>query len=194
MQTPEANPDGASALPSWSKLETIQHADCRIFRVNRKRCRHPVRAREREFFEIECGDWVNVLAVTPDRGLLLVNQWRAGVERLSWELPGGALDKGEDPVAGGLRELLEETGFTGDRARVIGWSHPNPAIQSNRCHYVLVENARLTHPTNWDHDEELELAVRPVDWVVEAAHRGLLTHALTLNALFFLQRELAAQS
>lgn len=184
------DPQRPSNLPLWQTLRVDERLDCRIFRILSKRCRHPVRKHERDFVEIDCPEWVNVLAITPARELVLVNQYRAGVEAHSWELPGGVVDRGEDPLSGGLRELAEETGYAGPHARIIGWSHPNPAIQSNRCHFVLVEQAVPSRPISWDPDEELELALKPVDWVFEAARSGQLTHALTLNALFFLQREL----
>lgn len=42
---------------------------------------------------------------------MLVNQFRYGTNDFSWEIPGGVIERGEDPVAAGMRELLEETGY-----------------------------------------------------------------------------------
>jgi hypothetical protein len=61
--------------------------------------------------------------------------------------------------------------------------HPNPAIQNNRCHLVLVENARLESELAWDPDEELEVTLKPVDEVYALAYSGGITHALVLDAL-----------
>ena len=41
-----------------------------------------------------------------------------------------------------MRELREESGYVGRTARLLGSIHPNPAMQSNRCHLVLVEEAQ----------------------------------------------------
>jgi 8-oxo-dGTP pyrophosphatase MutT (NUDIX family) len=188
------DPTSPSELPRWQSIRRDPHADCRVFQVFKKRCRHSIRETERDFFEIASPDWVNVLALTPERNLVLVNQFRIGVEEFSWELPGGVVDRGEDPLAGGLRELAEETGFAGEAARIIGWTHPNPAIQNNRCHFVLVENCRLSKELDWDSDEEIECTLKPLTWALEAARSGKLSHALTLNALFFLQAELERAS
>ena len=38
----------------------------------------------------------------------------------SWTLPGGGLDFGEDPEAGALRELGEETGLEGEVRGLLG--------------------------------------------------------------------------
>lgn len=191
MSHHRGQPGQPSSLPLWKTLSTEVHARCRIFDIHRKHCEHPVRLTKRDFFEIAAPDWVNVLALTPARELVIVNQYRAGTEAHSWELPGGVIDAGEEPLVAGLRELAEETGFVGERGRVIGWTHPNPAIQNNRCHFVLVEDVRPTAELDWDPDEEIEFALRPVEWVLDAARRGLMTHSLTLNALFLLERELA---
>jgi 8-oxo-dGTP pyrophosphatase MutT (NUDIX family) len=177
----------SSAPARWEKLGHTSLAQTRIFELQSARFRHPVRGTERDFVTIASPDWVNVLALTPDHQLVLVRQFRFGTEEFSLELPGGIIDLGEEPVAAGLRELREETGFAGADARVIGRVHPNPAIQRNRCHFVLLERARPATPTDWDPDEEIEVLTRPVEEVFALAHSGGITHALVLNALLFFE-------
>jgi ADP-ribose pyrophosphatase len=177
MHSPETEP------ARWEKLGEETIAATPIFDLLRVRYRHPRRSRERDFVVLDAPDWVNVLALTPDRRLVLVNQFRFGTNDFSLEIPGGVLERGEDPVAGGLRELREETGYSGKNARVISRVHPNPAIQNNTCHIVLVGNATLAAATQWDHDEEIAVSVLPVDEVYALAHAGRITHALVLDAL-----------
>jgi 8-oxo-dGTP pyrophosphatase MutT (NUDIX family) len=132
-------------------------------------------------------DWVNVLAHTCDDRLVLVNQFRYGIDATSWDIPGGVIEAGEDPVAAGVRELEEETGYTGTGARLLASVHPNPAFMANRCHLVLVEGCRLTSPVAWDSDEEIEVAAMPVAEVFALARGGGITHSLVLDALFFFE-------
>ena len=167
----------------WQRLRTEPHATTRIFDVTRAIYRHPHRDREQNFFVINAPDWVNVVALTPEHHLVLVRQFRYGIDDFSVEIPGGVIEAGEDVIAAGLRELQEETGFAGTSARLLGSVHPNPAIQSNRCHLVLVENARPAAKLDWDPDEELEILTRPVDEVYALAYQGGITHALVLDAL-----------
>jgi 8-oxo-dGTP pyrophosphatase MutT (NUDIX family) len=167
----------------WPRLREMPHAVTRIFEVVRAVYRHPHRGDERDFFVIHAPDWVNVVALTPSGHLVLVRQFRYGIDDFSLEIPGGMIDAGEDPVAAGLRELREETGYAGTRARLLGSIHPNPAMQSNRCHLVLVEDARPADDTEWDPDEEFEILTRPVDEVYALAAAGGITHALVLDAL-----------
>ena len=172
-----------STPPPWAKGRSRRLLHTRVFDVRQTQFRHPARALARDFVVIDAPDWVNVVALTPRHELVLVRQFRYGTAALSLEIPGGVIERGEDPVRAGLRELREETGYTGRRARVLGHVHPNPALQSNRCHLVLVRDALSNAPVQWDRDEELEILTKPVDEVYALAQRGRLTHALMLDAL-----------
>jgi len=58
---------------------------------------------------------VAIIAITPENKMILVKQYRKAIEATSYEIPAGKLEVGEntDPQAAALRELEEETGYTG---------------------------------------------------------------------------------
>lgn len=172
-----------SAPADWQPgdARTLLHTP--IFEVKGIQYRHPQRARSNEFVVIDSADWVVVVAVTSDAQIVLVRQFRFGTASTSLELPGGIIDEGESPIEAAVRELEEETGFGGGRARLLGWTHPNPAIQRNRNHIVLVEGVTPTGTLGWDEHEELETLLWPVDEALRAAVDGRITHALMINAL-----------
>jgi len=171
----------------WKKLGESSVATTRVFELRSVRYQHPGRDMDRDFAVIVAPDWVNVIAVTPDSHLVLVRQFRFGIEAFSLEIPGGMIDSGEDPVAAGVRELREETGFVGTQARLLGTVHPNPAILQNRCHLVLVEGAVQSAPMAWDPDEEISVSTAPVEEVFKWGRTGKITHSLVLNALWFFE-------
>lgn len=171
----------------WVELGRETRLTTRIFHVDAVRYRHPAREREREFVVIQPPDWVNVVALTPDHRLVMVRQFRYGIDTFSLEIPGGVIEPGEDPLVAGVRELAEETGFAGDRVTRLGSVHPNPAIQSNRAHFLLVEGAVKTHDLAWDPDEEMQVTLEPAESVFERARSGGITHALVLNALMLFE-------
>ena len=115
---------------------------------------------------------------------MLVRQFRVGSASVCVEIPGGMVDPGEDPATAAARELAEETGYASSAWSLLGTSRPNPAIQNNRCHLVLVEEAVRSAEQDWDTDEEIAVSTAPVAEVLAAARGGRITHALVLNALF----------
>ncbi|MEO7598700.1 MAG: NUDIX hydrolase [Opitutus sp.] len=177
-------PPNASA---WLACDHKTLLHTRVFDVRSTRFEHPVRKVQRDFVVIDPPDWVNVIAVTADQQMVLVRQFRYGISGFSWEIPGGVIEKNEAPAAGGMRELREETGYVGSTAQVLGSVHPNPAIQSNRCHFLFVEDATLTSGVAWDHDEEIDVCLVHVEDVFTMARSGLITHSLVLNALFLFE-------
>lgn len=173
-------------------MSSARIADCKVFDVVKHRFQHPADGREGDFFLIDCADWVLVLPMTSAGKLVLVNQYRFGVDKLSWEPPGGVVDPGEehDIVAAGLREMREETGYRERVARYLGWVHPNPAIISNRAHFVLAEDCASVGEQQLDANEEIQVAEYTLDDAFAMAARGDIHHCVAHAALFALCRAL----
>jgi len=180
-------PSSENTPSRWERLSSRSLAKTRIFDLDEVKFRHPVRETERDFVVLNPPDWVNVIALTPDYQIVLVKQFRYGLNDFTLEIPGGMIDQDENYLAAGLRELREETGFEGSNAQLLGSVDPNPAIQSNRSHLVLVTGAKCTAEIAWDPDEEIEVSLLPVDQVLKLARNSGITHSLVLNALFMFE-------
>ena len=101
---------------------------------------------------IEQDDCVFVLAFTEAGTALVFEQFRVGPRRVLPELPGGLVDPGEEPVAAGLRELREETGFAG-AAHWYAGSEWVAASSTRRKHAVIVGGCRRVAEPEWGADE-----------------------------------------
>lgn len=77
-----------------------------------------------------------VIALTPDNKVVTTFEFRAGPEYWMYELPGGELNQGEDPEAGALRELREETGYRPGKVEFLGTTYGD-AYTNFRRHYYL---------------------------------------------------------
>ena len=171
-------------LPSkWDLEDDNLHADCRIFEVHKRRYRRKSDGVTGDFFVLDTNDWVNVLAVTPARELVLVRQFRYGTQEFSLEPPGGVIELGEDPIKAGLRELEEETGYVGSDAELIGTARPNAAILSNRCFFVFVKDVKKTSGLAFDEHEELITELYPINDLRTLVTNNEITHSIGLNAI-----------
>jgi len=113
-------------------IEDSLLGDYRVFTLHRQILQHPSNDSTHPFFVVKTTDWVNVLAITSDRKVLLVRQPRAGTASVTVEIPGGMVDPNEAPITAAARELREETGYVSDPLVPLGVVEPNPALFSNR--------------------------------------------------------------
>src|SRR5262245_31213709 len=98
-------------IKPWQTTGSSPLGDFRIFKLRSERKISPRNGTEHEFFVIDCVNWVNVIAVTPEDQLVMVEQFRHGTDSVELEIPGGMMDSDEvSPLATGVRELREETG------------------------------------------------------------------------------------
>ena len=88
------------------------------------------------------------------------------------------------PEATGLRELREETGYQGEKPQLIGQVFPNPAIMSNVCFTVKIENCRCTHPVAFDHGEDLITRTVPIGELPQLVATGKIRHSLVVVAIY----------
>ena len=138
-----------------------------------------------KFVYFDVPAWVNVIALTKDRKVILVEQYRHGNREICLEIPGGMVDEGEDPLAAGLRELKEEAGGIGEQAELIGVVDPNPAIQNNSCWTVLIHNVELFEQ-ELDPMEEIAIHLVDLEEIPDMIRSGKIRHSLVVAAFHHL--------
>jgi 8-oxo-dGTP pyrophosphatase MutT (NUDIX family) len=172
-------------IKPWPLLGSRPLGDFRIFQLRSDRKLSPRTGSAHDFFVIECVDWVNVVAVTPDDQLVMVEQFRHGSNTVELEVPGGMIDPGDgSPILAGTRELREETGFEGESVDLIGRVFPNPAIMSNTCFTLLVRDCVRKFETVFDHGEDISTRLVPVREVPDLIASGRIRHSLVVVALY----------
>ncbi len=141
------------------------------------------RAGERTFLRLELPDWVNVVAVDEDGRIVIILQYRWGIDANTFEVPGGVIDPGETPEAAARRELREETGFEAKDWQSLGSAYPNPALQDNVVHFFLARGARRVGEPSFDEGEDIIVELWSPQTVRDRLSGGLIRHALVALAL-----------
>lgn len=173
-------------IKPWPTVESRPIGDYHIFKLRGERKISPRTGAEHEFLVLDSRDWVNVIALTEGGRIVMIEQYRHGSNTVELEIPGGVMDAHEtSPEVTAVRELREETGFEGENARILGRVFANPAIMSNTCHTVLIENCRRVHPVQFDQGEDLVTHLLPLADVPALVAAGRIKHSLVVVALYY---------
>ena len=167
----------------WIKVGSETGPQLPLFQVRFDTLRHPESSAEFQRLVLEAPDWVNVVAVTTKKQLVMVEQYRFGVEDLTIEPVAGIVDPGEGSLDAAKRELREETGFGKGEWRYLGSVQANPAYHNNICHHWLAEDVELLGAPSPDAGEAIRVHLMTLDSVKHAASDGQLKHPLGLSAL-----------
>ena len=167
----------------WEVIQSEQGPDLVLFQTRYDWVRNPRNAKLMKAIILETRDWVNIVAVTPEKKVLAVKQFRFGVAKTTVEIPAGIIEKGESPEQAAIRELKEETGYTTNHWQYLGWFEANPAFLNNVCHVWLALDVVKTQSTQLDDGEEISISELSMEEVRREIEQGRMRNSLTLLAL-----------
>jgi len=130
---------------------------------------------------------VAILAVTTDKKVILIRQFRRAVNRITIEIPAGKLEKNEDPLDCAFRELKEETGYIATSMKKISQIYTSPGFANEIIHIYKAEGLQkgVSNPDDDEFVEMIELSLAEID---ELIIRGEIMDSKTLIALYYLKK------
>lgn len=169
--------------PDWQIIKDTKVFETPIFNLHEREVKPAGKNRPSDFYVLDAPEWINIIALTPDREIVLVEQYRHGIDEVTLEIPGGMVDHGEKPIEAAKRELAEETGFTSDSWELIGKSSSNPAFLTNFTHLYLVENCTKTEDQHTEGTEDIDVHITELKRFLELIRKGTVHHAIVLSAV-----------
>ena len=170
----------------WKRERSEQVADCRVFKVRRDFSADPRDGKRHDFYVIEAPDWINIIPLTKDNEVVLIEQYRHGTEAVSLEIPGGMVDPGEEPRDTAARELFEETGYEAAEVVLLGKTRPNPAIQDNWIHTFLARGVEYRQEPLNQGTERTRVRLVPLESVPALIASGEIDHSLVVVGFHWL--------
>jgi ADP-ribose pyrophosphatase len=168
---------------AWKRIKSETGPDLQLFKSRFDWMKNPRNARELKRLVLESRDWINVVAITSEKKIVIVHQYRFGIGDIALEIPGGVIDPGEDPQKAAIRELKEETGYISEKWKLLGVVAPNPAFLNNRCYHWLAEDARKVAEPSLDEGEDILVELLTFEEIRTLIRQGNFIHSLALSAL-----------
>lgn len=129
---------------------------------------------------------VNVLGITDNGKLVLLEEYRHPAKQFVLGCPGGYLDKQEDPLIGAKRELLEETGYSAKEFVLLGSAYPYPGISAQKIFFVVAKGAYRQGEPNPDTTEIFRTVLKTETEVRQAIQAGSPVDGILCSALYML--------
>ena len=127
-----------------------------------------------------------IAALTEDKKLVMVRQYRKPADKVMLEVPAGKIDPGEKPLEAAVRELKEETGYTAEKVEFLTQFYPSVGY-SEEVLYLYLCTGLTPGETNFDENEAIDIEEVELDRLFKMAMSGEIDDAKTLIAILMVK-------
>ena len=127
-----------------------------------------------------------IAALTEDKKLVMVRQYRKPADKVMLEVPAGKIDPGEKPLEAAVRELKEETGYTAEKVEFLTQFYPSVGY-SEEMLYLYLCTGLTPGETNFDENEAIDIEEVELDRLFKMAMSGEIDDAKTLIAILMVK-------
>ena len=169
----------------WRILDSQSALKNRWISVRRDTCELPGGRVIDDYFVLEENDVGCVCALTPDRKLILVEQYKHGIQDMCLEVPAGFFeDRAGDPLDEARREFREETGYDAAEFHYLGKLSQSPTRMTNYFHLFLAVNAFPVGAQSHDPNEDITVRLVPLDDVFAMIASGEIHSVSTVACIY----------
>lgn len=141
---------------------------------------------------LEIPDGVGIVALSPNRKLYLIGEWRYPIHKYSWSIICGTQETNETPLAAAKRELAEEARLISTDWKKLGTIHPSPGLIKETAFLFLARNCRFKKRINYHQDssEKFNLKLTTIDNAVKMIKHGHITDSYAVCSILLAKDQL----
>ncbi len=171
-------------LRHWTVRSSSYRFDEPFLRVRSDTVELPDGTIIENYFVRESRGFAIAVALTPERRIVLIRQYKHGVRQIVLEMPAGMIDAGEAPEACVVRELAEETGYAGEPPRLLRSLYADPTSSDASFHVFLIENAIPKFAQSLDTTESIVVETTTIGDFSAAARDGRIASGSQVAAAY----------
>jgi 8-oxo-dGTP pyrophosphatase MutT (NUDIX family) len=176
-------------MEKWQTTSSKTLVDDRWLKLRVDSCVTPEGGAVPTYYVFEYSDWANCVVIDADNELIMIRQYRHGINDFVSEFVSGGIEKddpsNEDAIK---RELEEEIGYVGGKIYRTGVCYPNPASHTNKVHSFLAVGGSCSKEQQLEAGESLTIEKRTLDSVLKSLENpdsGEIYQSLHITSLFF---------
>lgn len=156
------------------------------FKVRKEKCETPGGKIIDPYYVYDFSPWVGALALTVDRKVVMIKQYRHAYGEVGIEIPGGCVDDSDANTAAAMaRELMEETGYEFSEFQYLGKISPNTSTNSNVLHMYLATGGRKVAAQNLDGGEEIEVVLYTLEELKQLLRENKIMQAMHVSCIMY---------
>jgi len=136
-----------------------------------------------EYYIVERGQSVAVIAEDKDNKIYLVGQTRYIFRHFSWEIVLGGVEGKETLLEGAKRELKEEAGLVADKWIKLGYFYPVDCYSNEKCFLYLARKLKKREKKP-ESTEDIRLKKEDLDNIILMIKDNKITDGMTITAIY----------
>ena len=171
-------------LKKWRTLESKLILDTGFFKIFQETCETHTGRIIDDYFVFEHPDVVLVFALTPQKQVVVVRQYKQGVKDFCLELPAGGINPGEDPENAARRELREETGYSAAEFVRVATNQRSTGKENVKYHVFVAKEAFWEGAPRFDENENIETGLVSLAELRQLVSGGAINDLGSVSAIY----------